>query len=75
MSKFYAITMPKAHLGHGRQQDITFAISAPTMLDAMDKAKKMGGVKHGKMPLRGIEISKEDYLKRREQSAYLPWYK
>lgn len=69
--KYYAITCLQGHHGKGRTpQEITFAIMAPNLLAAQDKAKKMPSVKHSRGILMGKEITEEEYYARRQVSAY-----
>ncbi len=68
--KYYAITVPRGHCGVGRSTDITFVFQAKTLLDAMDKARRMPSVKHTRMILSGKEITFEEYTQYRKISAY-----
>lgn len=73
-SKYYAVTMPKAHVGvNHRGTTIRFVFNAPNALTAMDMAKKMGGVKHGKLCLKCEQITEQEYLEARKESAYKHW--
>lgn len=68
--KYYMVTCPRGHCGNGQYTEITFAISARNMLDAMDKAKRMPGVKHTRAILMAREVSYEEYSEYRKVSAY-----
>ena len=61
---------PRGHVGIKRYAIITFYFEAPNALSAMEKGRKMGGVKHSRIPLSCVEITKEEYeLALKEQSA------
>ena len=68
--KYYLVTCHRGHCGSGRSTEITFAIKAPNLLAAMDKAKKMPSVKHTRGIIQGKEISCEEYTQYRQMSAY-----
>lgn len=68
--KYFAITCPRGHAGNGRSTDITFAIEAPNIMEANAIAMRMPSVKHTAYPIRSIEISHREYLRRRTKSAY-----
>lgn len=73
--KYYLITCPRGHCGTGKYIEITFAISARNLLDAMDKAKRMPGVKHTRSILNGKEVTYEEYFNFKSISAYERLYK
>lgn len=68
--KFWQVTCKQGHQGKGRYQPIVFAIAANTIIDAMDHAKAMPGVKHQDMILGCEEISFKEYCDLRKVSAY-----
>lgn len=68
--KYFLITCPRGHIGTGRTTEITFAMMAENLLEAIDKARKMPSVKHSRMVLNGREVSKEKYDDFRKISAY-----
>lgn len=68
--KYYSVTCPRGHCGIGRTSEITFAIEAANLLQAMDIAKRMPGVKHTRMIISAKEITQAEYLGYRELSAY-----
>lgn len=71
--KYYLITCHRGHCGRGRSTDITFAIVARDLLQAMDKARKMPSVKHTRLAIYGREISQEEFNERRKINAYHPF--
>lgn len=69
--KYYAITVRRGHNGIDHDDAfITFYFKSASMLNAMDKAKKMPGVKHDQLPIRAVEVTYEEYKQAREHSAY-----
>ena len=68
--RYFLITCPRGHCGVGQYTDISFAIAARNLLEAMDKAKRMPGVKHTRAILAGKEITFDEYKKFRSVSAY-----
>ena len=68
--KYFAVTCKHGHHGAKKYYPITFAVCAPTMLDACDYARSMPGVKHSQTVIGCVEISFESYLRLRRKSAY-----
>lgn len=68
--KFFKVQAERGHIGAGGEVDITFYFEADNAYDAMCQARKMPGVKHHKMPNKIEEITEEEYLEGRKQSAY-----
>lgn len=70
--RYYLVTCMHGHCGRKNYNEISFAISAPTMMDAIKHARRMPGVKHthNRCILSGKEISFEEYCSRRKESAY-----
>lgn len=69
--KYYAVTCIKGHQGVGNDdRTITFYFRTKDSYDAMQKGRKMPGVKHSRLPLSVKEISKNQYLDGRKVSAY-----
>lgn len=69
--RYFKATVVRGHLGvkynHGT---ITFYEMARNALEAMDKARAHGGVKHSRIPVNCQEISKEEYLLGMKVNAY-----
>ena len=70
--KYFAICCKMGHQGRGRYQEITFAIKAYSIVEAMGQARTMPGVKHNNPTciLYSKEITHEEYIMRRQISAY-----
>ena len=70
--KFFLVTCMRGHCGRSQYNEISFAISAPNLMNAIAQARKMPGVKHthNRCVLSGKEISFEEYCARRKESAY-----
>ena len=68
--RFYRVSVKRGHCGAGYFLPITFAIAANNIVDAMDHAKRMPGVKHDRFILSADEISFREYCVLRKQSAY-----
>lgn len=68
--RYFMIMVPRGHCGNGRYTEISFAIEAANLLAAMDKAKRMPGVKHTRAVLAGHEITRNEYIEYRKVSAY-----
>ena len=70
--RYYLVTCMHGHCGRKNYNEISFAISARTLMDAMQQARRMPGVKHTnrRCILSGREISLEEYCARRKERAY-----
>ena len=68
--KYYAVTCKHGHHGAKQYYPITFAVAAPSVLEACDYAKTMPGVKHDQTVIGCRELSFEEYLALRQKSAY-----
>lgn len=68
--RYYKVMCPRGHVGIKRYAIITFYFEAPNALSAMEKGRRMGGVKHSRMPLSCVEITKEEYNLNRKRNAY-----
>lgn len=68
--KYFKVTCPAGHAGTKQSRDITFAIEAKNLIDAMDKARKFPMVKHDRLVANAKEITKEEYDEIRKESAY-----
>ena len=73
--RYFLVMCPHGHHGNGQYCEITFAFEARNMLDAMDKAKRMPGVKHTRMILKAQEITHAEYTEFRKVSAYKKFQK
>lgn len=71
MKKCYKVVCERGHVGTGYSATITFYFLANNLLEAMDRGRSMGGVKHSRLPLSCTEIPYEEYKKGRETNAYL----
>ena len=69
---YYKVTAIRGHLGAGRGEPITFVFKADSSYDAMQKAKRMPGVKHKRFSaIKSVElITKEEYDELIKTSAY-----
>lgn len=68
--RYFKVTCHRGHCGIGRSTEITFAFEARNLLEAMDKAKRMPSVKHTRVIIQGVEITREAYAEYRKVSAY-----
>ncbi len=68
--RYFLVTCHRGHCGVGRSTEITFAIAARNLLEAMDKAKRMPSVKHTRMIIQGKEITLQAFQEYRTVSAY-----
>lgn len=68
--RYYKVMCPFGHMGTKRYALITFYFEAPNALAAMEQGRKMGGVKHSRMPLSCLEITKEEYNLNHKRNAY-----
>lgn len=72
MFKYYKVSMERGHTGRKYYRlDCCFYVKAKSMIDAMDFAKQMPGMKHGKMPMFAKEITAEEYYEGRKINAYI----
>lgn len=68
--RFYRVSVKRGHCGSGYFLPMTFGIAAHNIIDAMDHARRMPGVKHHKFILSASEITFSEYCVLRKQSAY-----
>ena len=68
--KYYKVKIARGHLGAGNGLDTTFYFMADSAYDALGKARKMPGVKHGTFPSSVEEITEAEYVEGRKVSAY-----
>lgn len=70
--RYFKVTCVRGHLGTRYQHGtISFYECGKNMLEAMDKARRHGGVKHDKLPLACEEVSKAEYEANIKVSAYV----
>lgn len=68
--RYYKSTIARGHVGSGNHNAlITFYYRCNNMIEAMDLAKKQGGVKHSQIP-KVVEISKAEYDREIKENAY-----
>lgn len=72
MKKYYIVKVRGGHVGAGRHTEISFNFRAKNMADAIEKARRMPGVKHENNAaiLSAKEITEQEYLENRKTSAY-----
>lgn len=68
--RYFAVTCKHGHHGNRKYFPITFVFDAEDAISAMDRGKKMPGVKHDAPILECREISYSEYIERRKMSAY-----
>ena len=59
--KYFKTIMKMGHVGKGKYREIPIYVYGKTFLEAMDFAKKLPGIKHGRSPLYMLEITKEEF--------------
>lgn len=67
--KYYKITVRRGHVGYANAT-ITFYEKAKNMLEACDKARKHGGVKHNRLPTEAVEITADEFYANNTSNAY-----
>lgn len=71
MTRYFKFLLIRGHMGSGyTESTITFYETGNNLLEAMDKARRHGGVKHSRIPLNGEEISKAEYEQGMKTNAY-----
>lgn len=68
--RYFAVTCAHGHHGNGRFVPITFVFESENMIDAMDRAKAMPGVKHHRPVIACREITESEYNRLMQSSAY-----
>lgn len=69
--RYYKATVVRGHQGRGIHNGvITFYFQAKNAVEAMDLAKRQGGVKHSRLPLNCQEVTMEEYQANIVTSAY-----
>ena len=71
--KYYKVQVTLGHLGAGYGLEAWLYIKSKNMFNAMKKAQKFPGVKHGRLPQYAIEISKEEYCQGIKEKNYKNW--
>lgn len=70
--RYFKITMQRGHVRTGYNHAcITFYYKARNLLEAMDFAKRQGGVKHSRLPLNAQEIDEAEYNRGIAVNAYV----
>ena len=59
--KYYKIQVEFGHLGCGNSLPTWIYVKAKNIIKALDKAKHLPAIKHSRLPLEAIEITKEEY--------------
>lgn len=71
MNKYYKVVVTRGHMGKGyNHATMTFYECAKNMMEAMDKARQHGGVKHNRIPMNAMEITKEEFDANFGSNAY-----
>lgn len=70
--RYFKVVAKGGHVGTGRYEPLSFAFAAESILDAMDKARAMPGVKHSDSSaiLSAREVTFDEFTKLRRISAY-----
>lgn len=70
--RYWKVTVVRGHMGYGNNNGmLTFYVIAPDIWEASRKALWKPGVKHrGRIPSTAREITREEYLEGRKESAY-----
>ena len=71
--KYYKVQVTLGHLGIGQGLEAWLYIESKNMLDAVRRAKNFPGVKHSRLPMMALEISKEEYLEGLKEQNYKKW--
>lgn len=69
--KYYKFVVKMGHVGCGNYLETEVFVKALNMLSAMSKAKRIPGVKHNRLPLKGIEISENEYIEGIKANPYI----
>ena len=67
---YYKVITRAGHVGARKEHILTFAIEAPSIIDATRIAKTMPMVKHTKNVLSAIEITQEEFEELRTKDTY-----
>ena len=69
--KYYRVYVERGHTGRKHYKlDAMFYIKASNLIEAMDVAKAMPGIKHSKCPMMAKEISWEEFCEGKGYNAY-----
>ena len=69
-TKYYKAVVSMGHLGSGHHRESCLYIYARGIMEAMSIAQRAPAVKHSKIPLNIVEITKEEFLKGRKINPY-----
>ena len=68
--RYFKVRVVRGHCGSGKGFESTFYFACQTAMQALQKAKRMPSVKHSRLPLSVIEVSKEEYEEQLHTSSY-----
>lgn len=70
--RYFKVVAKGGHVGTGKYKPLSFAFAAENILEAMDRAKAMPGVKHSDIGaiLSAREVTYEEFERLRRISAY-----
>lgn len=69
--RYYKITCRRGHVGFGNTAYITFYFAERNAIAAMNRAKRMPGVKHSELPINTTEITHEEFAVNIQKNAYV----
>ena len=68
--RYYRAMVKLGHVGSGNSRETCLYIYAENIMSAMKIAKRTPAVKHNKLPLNIIEITKEEFEEGRYRDPY-----
>ena len=71
--KYYRVLVEIGHLGTGHSNEINLYVKAKDTYTAMKRARMIPGVKHSRVPLSTVEITKEEYDQGMKENRYLKY--
>ena len=68
--RYYKALVKLGHVGRGKSRETYLYIYAENIMQAMERAQKTPAVKHNKIPLNIVEITKEEFIEGKKDDPY-----
>ncbi len=69
--RYYKVMVQLGHMGYGSSRETNLYIYANGILDAIKIARRTPAVKHKKLPINVVEITKEEFEEGRKKDPYI----
>ncbi|MBR6779098.1 MAG: hypothetical protein IKM43_03025 [Clostridia bacterium] len=69
--RYFKAMVQMGHIGARNSRETFLYIYAKNMMDAMKYAQNTPAIKHGKLPLKILEITEDEYYQGKEEDPYI----